>query len=743
MNMNLVESAAFASALALLAPVAHAIEAHRLAPGEKIVLDGKFDDAPWARAKPHGEFFEISPRDKVAAPVRTDVRFAYDGQALYAAVRAFDPNPADIRAPYARRDSVLADQDMVALFIDPLGTRKFAHFIRANPRGVIADGLYNEDTDSEDFSPDFEVDVATSRFEGGWTAEFRIPFSSLRYTDPPSAEWSVLVFRNYPRDQRYRIASSPLPRDSNCFICLNLPLTGLVDLPSTRHLALTPQLTVRGTRDRVGDERTRGNDVVAGVDIKWRPRADLVIDATLNPDFSQVELDTPQLAANTQFALFFNEKRPFFLEGADILRGPFNAIYTRTVTDPAWGVRATRRREGLDYTVLTVKDDGGGLVLLPDTYGTSFALQDRKSQATMMRIRAEMGGMNSGFTLTDRTYDHGGFNRVAGPDLVWRANNENRVRVQALGSWTTAQPDAATGGVAEGARTGGHAARMDWSYNGPGWRQFLILQDIAKDFRADNGFFGQNGYRTAYSETQRRFLNAGPFNEVSPYLNAEYKTDRDGGVIYQQNNLGVQLGLPRATNVWLEWRPNNLVAVREGGGLRKRDQLYVGVESNPFDWFSRFYSEIAYGDRVDVANNRVGRGMYLGLSANVRPHRRAEVEYRIDHDTIDAIDSVEGSRRIIGQRAQQVLAIWHFSARDSLRTIWQASWVKRAPSLWAEPVPHREKSDTLSVVYGHRRGIGFTVYVGATVGRTLDADSGTRRRQSEVFAKGSWTFDVL
>jgi hypothetical protein len=119
------------------------------------------------------------------------------------------------------------------------------------------------------------------------------------------------------------------------------------------------------------------------------------------------------------------------------------------------------------------------------------------------------------------------------------------------------------------------------------------------------------------------------------------------------------------------------------------------------------------------------------------------VEYRIDNDYIDALEPVEGSKRIIAQRAQQVLAIWHFTARDSLRAIWQASWVKRAASLWEEPVSHREKSDTLSVVYGHRQGIGFTVYVGATAGRSLDADTGFRRRQSEVFAKGSWTFDVL
>lgn len=741
--MTPIRAAAVAFLLACASPVACAIEAYRLAPGERIVLDGSLDDAPWARASLLDEFFEISPRDKVAAPVRSEARFAYDAHALYVAFRAYDPDPGEIRAPYARRDNVFADQDLVALAIDPVGNRKFAHLFRANPRGVVADGLYNEDTGSEDFSPDFDFDVATGRFEGGWTVEFRIPFSSLRYTDAAVQEWSVLVFRNYPRDQRYRIASSALPRDSGCLICLNARLTGLRDLPSTRHLAITPQLTLRGTRDRAGGGERRDEEAVAGVDLKWRPRADIVVDATLNPDFSQVELDTPQLAGNTQFALFFGEKRPFFLEGADILQSPTNAIYTRTVTDPAWGARVTRRSEGIDYTLLAAKDDGGGLVLLPGTYATGFARQDRKSLATMARLRREAPGrLSLGLVATDRSYENAGYNRVAGPDLAWWADDENRVRAQFLQSWTDAQPDG-SGRLARGARTSGHMARVDWNHGGAAWRQFLVLADTGAGFRADNGFFGQNGYRSIYSETQRRFRDVGPFNEVSPYLNGEYKTDRDGHVIYQQNNLGLQLGLPRATNVWLEWRPNNLVAVREGGGLLKRDQVYAGIESNPFGWFSRLYSEIAYGDRVDVANNRVGRGLYFGFSANVRPHPRAEVEYRIDNDFVDSRQPVEGSRRFIAQRAQQVLAIWHFTARDSLRTIWQSSWVKRAPSLWAEAVSHREKSDTLSVVYGHRQGIGFTVYVGVTAGRSLDAANGAKRHQAEVFAKGSWTFDVF
>src|SRR6185503_21324125 len=172
------------------------------------------------------------------------------------------------------------------------------------------------------------------------------------------------------------------------FLCLDEPLTGLGSLPAATHLALTPNVTVRSVANRAAGEPTRrDNDFVASLDAKWRPRADVVVDATVNPDFSQVELDTPQLAGNTQFALFFPEKRPFFLEGADILQSPTQVIYTRTVTDPAWGVRATQRSGRFDGTVLVTRDEGGGLVLLPGTYGTGSAPQDFHSLASFARGR--------------------------------------------------------------------------------------------------------------------------------------------------------------------------------------------------------------------------------------------------------------------------------------------------------------------------------------------------------------------
>ncbi|HZZ91411.1 MAG TPA: DUF5916 domain-containing protein [Usitatibacter sp.] len=721
---------------------ADAVEVLRLAPGETIELDGRLDEPAWQRAAVLDRFWENYPQADIEAPVRTEARFAADGRALYVALRAFDPDLGVLRAPFARRDNVLADQDMLILFLDPVGARKFAHFYRVNPRGSIGDGLYNEDSGTEDFSPDFDFEVVTGRFEGGWTAEFRIPFSTLRYADAARTEWSVMIWRNYPRDQRYRMSSSKLPREQTCFLCLNEPLTGLTALPSPRFLQLTPNATLRSVEtwgSGVAHETHR--EFVPSLDAKWRPRSDVVVDATLNPDFSQVELDTPQLAGNAQFALFYPEKRPFFLEGADILQGPISAIYTRSVTDPAWGVRGTQRRDGFDGTVLVTRDDGGGLVLLPNTYTTNFAAQDFKSYASFARARWQHDGFTFGAVATDRTLDGGAYNRVAGPDAVWFPTNDHRLRLQVLGSWTTAQ--AVDGHLARGELATSHSVMADWSYRGPAWEEYVDLEDVGRDFRADNGFVGQNGYRRLYSETTRKFLDVGRFNEVSPYFFAENKTAPDGSLQYRQTHLGLRLGLPRATTIAFEYRPNDLVAVRPGGGTRKRDQVYLSLESNPWPWFSRFFFESAIGDRLDVLNNRIGRGAYASLQASIRPHPRAEIEYRIDNDTIDALESVEGSRRIIGQRVQQFLAIWHFSARDSLRTIWQSTAVRRAPSLWEAPVSPREDTNTLSLVYGYRRRLGTAFYVGANLTRDRDAGAASKAYQVEVFAKASWTLDIL
>ena len=156
-----------------------------------------------------------------------------------------------------------------------------------------------------------------------------------------------MLYRNYPRDFRYQMFNIRLPRGGNCFICRGTTSTGLAGLPSGGHLVVAPYVDRPSRRRRPRDglgtplgERA-GAKADGGLDVKWMPTASTAVDATINPDFSQIESDVAQIAANERFALFFPEKRPFFLEGIELFATPIQAVYTRTITSPRWGVRAT------------------------------------------------------------------------------------------------------------------------------------------------------------------------------------------------------------------------------------------------------------------------------------------------------------------------------------------------------------------------------------------------------------------
>jgi Domain of unknown function (DUF5916) len=726
------------------------IGAMRLGADERVKLDGKLDEPFWQRATPINEFFEYSPREGAVAKFMSEARIAFDDKALYIGLTAFDPDPSKINAPLVRRDEVYGSQDFFAVQIDPIGNRKFAQIFRISASGGIGDGLVSEDSGNEDFSPDFEWDAQASRNENGWTAELRIPFSTLRYSQPASENWSILVVRGIARDEVYRFGNARIPRDSNSFMLFAQTLTGMTDLPAGREFTVTPQLTARRTSDRTDGGRTANrNNFIVGADVKYRPRPDLVFDATINPDFSQVELDSPQLAANAQFALFFPEKRPFFLEGADILSTPINAIYTRAISDPAWGARVTQRNDGTDFVFLTVRDDGKGLILLPGALNTNTAVQDTKSQATIARFRANVGNVTVGALFTDRTYekikdstaDSTLTNRVGGVDVVWKPNGELRLRAQALVSRTDDRRNQDS--IADGTPKSDTDLLADYNYRDEKWNLAGGIERSGRGFRADNGFISQAGYRNIYQETQRKWKEVGIFNEISPLIFVAQKRDEDGRILEEVRHLGVYLGLPRSTSFFLEWRPAESVRARPDGDTKKRSQFFANFSANPGKVISSFYMEGLFGERFDFANNRVTNGYFYNASANIRLGDRLEIEPRIDNSVLTAKEDVIGSKRILQERAFQLKSVYHFTARDTLRLIAQYNAVRRAPSLYQSAnVSPFEKTETISLVYGHRRGLGTNLYVGATNSRTIDPSNNFKRTQNEVFVKWSWAFDL-
>ncbi|HEV3073690.1 MAG TPA: DUF5916 domain-containing protein, partial [Thermoanaerobaculia bacterium] len=306
------------------------IHLHRAAGA--ITIDGDLSDPGWQGATRVETFFETNPGDNVPASVKTVAYLTYDDRYFYAAFEFFDPDPKSIRAPLGVRDYVPSYTDYGGVILDSKHDGKTGVLLLANPRNVQYDAITDDVTGNEDSSYDVYWDSATRIDARGWVLEMRVPFSSLRYTAADPQTWGILLYRNRPRNFRVQMFSAKLPRGTNCFICHSNPLTGLSGLPKGGHLVAAPYVSGKderlpqggvGSATPLAPARARAD---GGLDVKWTPNANNAIDATINPDFSQVESDVAQISTNQRFALFYPEKRPFFLEGLQLYSTPIQAV---------------------------------------------------------------------------------------------------------------------------------------------------------------------------------------------------------------------------------------------------------------------------------------------------------------------------------------------------------------------------------------------------------------------------------
>ena len=307
-------------------PTMHAVRA-----SGPIKLDGLLDEAAWRSAPVASDFMQSYPEAGGKPTDSTQVRVLYDNDALYVGVRMFDANPKLIAAQLARRDAAGIYSDWVHVIIGSYHDRRTAFRFSVNPVGVKTDVLeYNDN--GEDANWDAVWDVATRIDSLGWTAEYRIPFSQLRFTATTALSgqiWDMQVMRDIAR-RNERDSWAPWTRQSPGFVSAFGEIDGLIGIPTPSRLEVVPYVSARDTRapGLSSNPYYRSNDTrpAVGGDLKYGLPNGLTLTATVNPDFGQVEVD-PAVVNLTQFETFFPEKRPFFLEGADILN--FGAVRTQ------------------------------------------------------------------------------------------------------------------------------------------------------------------------------------------------------------------------------------------------------------------------------------------------------------------------------------------------------------------------------------------------------------------------------
>lgn len=707
----------------------------------KIRIDGSLDDPGWKNATRVDTFYEFKPGDNVTPKVKTEALITYDDHFFYVGFHCYDPNPKKIRAPFVERDHVFGDQDFVGMMLDTRGGGRSGLELFVNPRNIVDDGIMDDTTGNEDFSPDLFWNSAVRITSTGWNVEIAIPFSSLRYKRGTPQHWGIILFRNYPRDFRYEIASSPIPRGSNCFLCHERKLTGLEAVPSARHLVVAPYVTGNLSNQPRGDLGSslvsRGFKGNGGVDLKFNPNENITFDATVNPDFSQVESDTAQLSVNQRFALFYPEKRPFFLERSDLFSTPIQAVYTRSITSPRWGGRATGRLDGTAFTFLVTQDRGGGSVIIPGPLGSQFAPQDFASTVAVGRARHGFGHSYVSFLLTDRENQGGGYNRVFGPDFQWRPNRADVVTGQFLMSDTLTpnRPDLAS--EWDGRHLVDHALYLSWSHSRRNYDFSISHQDLGADFRADDGFVPQVGFRQdRVLVTYSFYPSRSWFSRIRPLLIAAYLGQPGTGLLERRVFPGILLYGKHNFSSEIEWTPET---VRVGTRLLSRSYLSFDFEMQPSRVLPSLSLAGSLGQAFDYANVRVGRGGEIYVAMTVRPTTHVDLEPTIDRQWLDLPLPSGSSGRLFTAQVERLKATYTVSARAWVRLIAQYVDTRRDPSLYLDSnVSPRDGSLTGSALFGYRINWETVLYLGYGSGEARTADGLLAATGREIFFKVSY-----
>ncbi|HVT05558.1 MAG TPA: DUF5916 domain-containing protein, partial [Thermoanaerobaculia bacterium] len=484
---------------------------------------------------------------------------------------------------------------------------------------------------------------------------------------------------------------------------------------------------------------TRDFESDAGLDAKWNPSADTAVDLTLNPDFSQIESDVTAISANERFAIFYPEKRPFFLEGVELFSTPIQAVYTRTITAPRWGLRSTGKFSSNAYTLLVAQDRGGGLVVLPGPNGSDFTNQDFSSTVAIGRLRHDYGKSFVSGLLTDRENQGGGHNRVLGPDFQWRSGNQT-LTGQLLFSDTVTpnRPEATDQWM--GQKLASHAGDIWWSYNSPRLDLFTEYKDFGNDFRADDGFVPQVGFRENFGEGGYTFRPKGFFSRVRTFALADYQSDTDGELLFREVSFGTGFDAKHSINGRFRM---SYVRVRSGTETFPRRQLVYSLSASPTGFLTAAVSGWV-GEEVDFIRSRLGRGANVRLSATLRPNDHLSFGLSSSLLFLNVVPDTgpqDEYHRLFTAQVERLRTTYTFSSKAFLRLITQNVRNRNNPARY-KPVGVRRRSGSVtdSLLFAYKLNFQTVIYVGLGDSNTLTEANHLEANDRQLFLKMSYAF---
>jgi hypothetical protein len=353
------------------------------------------DDPLWLQAMPVELNYEIMPAENAPAKQKTVVRVIYNNEYLYFGFRCYDSVPSAIRANLSDRDKMFGD-DFVVASIDTYNNYQKGLEFAVNPHGVQGD-LIMMGSGNEDPSYDMVWQSAASIDDEGWTAEMAIPFSVFSFNSAAIQDWTITLCRNMPRDSRYLLSWTVYDRNNPSWLGQGGLLKGLEGIKPGKSLSFLPYIMLeqKGERSDVADpdspmDQSKLKARIGG-GITYSPGPNTTINAVINPDFSQIESDADQISVNSTFALYYAEKRPFFMSGMDLLQTPM--YYTRTINNPLFAAKVNGKAGKLSYLALAA-DDRNTSVIVPGEERSNTVTTEERSVAGVARVRYDIGNEN-------------------------------------------------------------------------------------------------------------------------------------------------------------------------------------------------------------------------------------------------------------------------------------------------------------------------------------------------------------
>jgi len=722
----------------LMPPAAH----FDIAPtAGKISVDGSLDEEAWRNCRVIPLATEWSPGDNTPAPVNTDCLITYDRHNFYIAFRCLDPEPQKIRAHLMDRDAIdtFVMDDYVSFMLDTFNDERRAFQFRVNPLGVQADANMSDQDGYEDFSWDAIWSSAARISASGFEVEIAIPFHQLRFKRTAGKQtWGFSAERSWPRGDRHRMETHTRDRNRNCILCEFNKITGLEDISPGNNIELDPTLTVQRTDARddfpAGGLETGKVKAEPGLTAKWGITPNLILNAAINPDFSQIEADVAQLDVNTRYALYYPEKRPFFLEGADIFLTPYEAVFTRTVADPRWGGKMTGKI-GKGALGFFMAQDRINNLIIPSNQGSEALSLDEDVFGGVFRYRRDIGNSSTlGFLYTGRS---GGdySNHVGGIDGFFRLGKQDQFRFQYLHSQTRYSKEVARAfGQSENAFPG-DALYAEYMHQTRNWFLYGSYGDKGAGFRADSGFLNRVDTRMLDSQFQYIFWGkpGGWFNRIDIWLRAYRITDHDALLTDSRLALGATYQGPLQSNVTMIARANREAYA---GTLYTTDDLYAEVFFKPFNGFSfGVYADPARA--VDYANMRPASRLLFGpyLEAGLGRHLNLNLSHNLERLASEG-------RRTYTANLLQAKLIYNFSVRAFARAILQYRDVDRDPSRYSFPVDDVSRNLFTQLLFSYKLNAKTVLFLGYSGQLLGNQDVDLTRSDRTFFLKVGYALGI-